>query len=84
MLIKVLKRHPHGGEYRKVGSTYDCPEKKARLLITLGKAERFIEQPKPVAKKKATAKKAPVKRGPGRPRKTESATYSTTALKAED
>jgi len=39
MLISVLKRHPHGGMYREPGTTYDCPERKARLLVSIGKAK---------------------------------------------
>ncbi len=39
MWIKTLRRHPHGGKQREVGSIYNCPDKKARLLISIGKAE---------------------------------------------
>ena len=78
MILKVLKRHPHAGQFRDVGSVYECPDKKARLMIVLGKAEEYKEPPK--------------KRGPGRPRKTEAkaetaatpATYATKVIKAED
>lgn len=41
MLIKVLRTHPHGGQHRKAGTTYECPDKKAKVLIMIGKAEKY-------------------------------------------
>lgn len=55
MLIQVIRRHPHGGKYREVGEVYDCPKKKADLLVIIGKAEYadFIEhEPEPEQKAK--------------------------------
>ena len=96
MKIKVLKTHPHGGKIRRQGAVYDCPDKKARLMVQLGKAEEYVEPvppPRPV-RKKAAAKAAPKVETKVEPKATpkvepmdldeSKSSYKTKVLTAED
>lgn len=55
MQVKILRNTVGGGERLKVGDTPELPDRDARFLIALGKAE-----PLEVKAKKAPKKKAPV------------------------
>lgn len=70
MKITVRKKHNYQGKARKVGASYDCPDKFGRVMIAVGKAEPFVEpEPEPEPPKRR-----------GRPPRS---TYQTRDMKAE-
>ncbi|MBT8074850.1 MAG: hypothetical protein KJN61_00145 [Gammaproteobacteria bacterium] len=86
MKIKVLKTHPHGGKIRRQGEVYDCVDKKAMLMIVLGKAVEYIEpkpEPKPV-RKKTVAKKVTASQAPKVETASAAGKYQTKVMTPED
>ena len=96
MKIKVLKNHSYHGKRRRIGSTYKCPDKFARLLIAIKKAEEYTEvepepepktepKPEPEPEKKPTPVRRKTTRKKATRKKTTSrrGTYKTRDMQSE-
>lgn len=60
-LLRALRRHPYGGQYREVGAVYEAPEKFARLITRIGKAEYAQVEVEPVTPPKSAQPESPSK-----------------------
>ena len=63
MKVELIRSTMIAGTPTSVGTSIDVEENVARMLILGGKAIKYVEKPKPKAKKKTTPKKEETQSG---------------------